>query len=73
MAQAKTARKDSTHGGRIRVRQVRSVIGRSAQFRNIVAVLGLGRIGATKEYTLSPALQGMINKVAHIIEVEHLK
>ena len=51
------------------VKQVRSTIGRPESQRKIVAALGLGRIGKTKELSDTPAVRGMIAKVSHLVEV----
>jgi len=54
---------------KIIVKQVKSVIGRPEAQRKIVAALGLGRIGKTKEITDSPAVRGMVAKVSHLVEI----
>ena len=32
--------------------------------------LGLGRIGRKKEHKLTPATQGMLNAVAHLVDIQ---
>lgn len=54
---------------KIVLKQVKSLIGRPESQRKIIAALGLGRIGKTKEINDSPAVRGMIAKVEHMIEV----
>lgn len=54
---------------KIVVKQVKSLIGRPESQRKIVAALGLGRIGKTKELSDSQAVRGMIAKVSHLVEV----
>lgn len=54
---------------KIVLKQVKSLIGRPESQRKIVAALGLGRIGKTKELTDTPAVRGMIAKVSHLVEV----
>lgn len=54
---------------KIVVKQVKSLIGRPESQRKIVAALGLGRIGKTKELNDSQAVRGMIAKVSHLVEV----
>ncbi len=56
--------------GRIRVRQVRSTIGSTKRQRATIRGLGLGRIGRVRELEDTPAVRGMIRKVAHLVEVE---
>ena len=54
---------------KIIVKQVRSVIGRPSVQRKVVAALGLGRIGKTREIEDTPAVRGMVAKVSHLVEV----
>jgi len=54
---------------KITITQVRSIIKRPRDQKDTLKSLGLGRIGKTRELTLNPQIQGMINKVAHLIKV----
>ncbi len=54
---------------KIVVKQVKSVIGRPEDQRKVVAALGLGRIGKTKELGDTPAVRGMVAKVSHLVEI----
>lgn len=54
---------------KIVVKQVKSLIGRPETQRKIVAALGLGRIGKTNELADTPTVRGMVDKVAHLVEV----
>ncbi len=54
---------------KIIVKQVKSLIGRPESQRKVVAALGLGRIGKTKELSDTPAVRGMIAKVSHLVEI----
>jgi large subunit ribosomal protein L30 len=65
-AKKKTAEKT------LRVRQVRSVIGRPHDQRATVRALGLKRINDTAEHVDTPAIRGMIFKVKHLVEVEDI-
>jgi large subunit ribosomal protein L30 len=60
-------------GVKVKVKQTRGLAGRSKDFRKIVTALGLGKIGAEREFTLNPALAGMIQKVEHIVNIEVVK
>lgn len=51
------------------VKQVKSLIGRPESQRKVVAALGLGRIGKTKELADTPAVRGMVAKVSHLVEI----
>ncbi len=56
----------------LRVRQIRSVVGRPAEQRRTVRALGLKRINDVAEHHDTPAIRGMIFKVKHLVEVEEL-
>lgn len=54
---------------KIVLKQVKSLIGRPESQRKIIAALGLGRIGRTKELPATDSVLGMVKKVRHLIEV----
>ena len=54
---------------KIIVKQVKSIIGRPEYQRKVIAALGLGRIGKTKEVNDTPSIRGMIARVSHLVEV----
>jgi len=53
----------------MKIRLVRSVIGRPKDQVETVKALGLKRIGDTRELADTPALRGMVTKVKHLLEV----
>ena len=55
---------------KIKVTLVKSKFGRGARQLACVHGLGLRRINQTVELEDTPAIKGMINKVAHLIRVE---
>jgi large subunit ribosomal protein L30 len=57
---------------KLKVTQVKSVIGRPAGQRATVRALGLKRINDTVEQTDTPVIRGMIFKVKHLVKVEEL-
>ena len=57
---------------KIRVKQVRSGIGRIEKQKRTLHALGLHKINQTNELEASPAVLGMVEKVKHLIEVEEL-
>ena len=57
---------------RVKITQVRSTIKRPQRQKATIEALGLGRINKSVEKELSPSIEGMINKVSHLIRVEHL-
>jgi len=54
----------------LKVTQVRSTIGRLPNHKACVAGLGLRRMHHTVEVEDTPAVRGMINKVAYLLKVE---
>ncbi len=54
----------------LKVTQIKSAIGQNPHNRGTLRSLGLGRIGKTNEIEESPALAGMLRKVAHLVQVE---
>ena len=55
---------------KIKVKLVKSTNGRLEKHRACVRGLGLRRIGHTVEVEDTPAVRGMINKVAYLLQVE---
>ena len=53
----------------ITIKQVRGLIHRPESQRKIVKALGLGRIGKTREINDTPAVRGMVARVAHLVEI----
>jgi large subunit ribosomal protein L30 len=54
----------------LRITQVRSAIGESRKHRGTLRALGLRRIGTVVEHKRSPALDGMLEHVRHLVRVE---
>lgn len=54
----------------VRLRQVRSAIGYRHDQLATLRGLGLGRPGSSSELEDTPSVQGMINKVRHLLVVE---
>ena len=59
----------SGNAGKLRIKQVRSVIGYDKEQAKVVRGLGLRRIGHEVEVIDHPAMRGMIEKVRHIVTV----
>ena len=57
---------------KIRVTLVKSTIGQVQSVKGTVAALGLKKIRSSKELDDTPAIQGMIKKVAHLVKVENV-
>ena len=54
----------------VKVTQIGSPIGRKPGQRETLIGLGLNKMHRTSELENTPAVQGMIKKVAHLIKVE---
>ena len=57
---------------RVKLTQVKSVIDRSQKQKDTMRALGLKKINQSVEKEVSPQVQGMIDKVAHLITIEKL-
>ncbi|MGI6129296.1 MAG: 50S ribosomal protein L30 [bacterium] len=57
---------------KVKISLVRSPIGRPADQRATVKALGLRRLHQSVVHELTPAIQGMINKVQHLIQTENV-
>lgn len=60
----------SKKAGTVKVTQIRSPIGRPGDQRATLVGLGLNKMHKTRELENTPAVQGMIEKVRHLIRVE---
>ncbi len=54
----------------LRITQVKSAIGYSKKHKATIRALGITRMHQTVEQVDSPALRGMLSKVAHLVEIE---
>ncbi len=59
-------------GKRLRVTQTGSPIGRRKDQRQTLIGLGLNKMQRTRELEDTPAIRGMINKVAHLVRCEEI-
>ena len=57
---------------KIKVTLVKSTIGQVAAVKGTVAALGLKKIRSSKELEDTPAIQGMVAKVKHLVKVENI-
>ena len=57
---------------KIKVTLVKSTIGQVESVKATVAALGLKKIRSFKELEDTPAVQGMIKKVQHLVKVENV-
>jgi ribosomal protein L30, bacterial/organelle len=56
----------------LKITLVKSTIGCLSKQKATVEALGLHKIGSAKVHTDSPALQGMLKVVSHLVKVEEL-
>lgn len=57
---------------KIRIKQVRSSIGRPARQKRTLEALGLRKINHTREVVATPQVLGMVEKVKHLLTVEEI-
>ena len=57
---------------RIRVKQIKSVIGTPEDQKRTVRALGLKRINDVVEHDDTASVRGMVFKVKHLVEVEKI-
>ncbi len=57
---------------KVKVKQVKSTIGRLENQKRTVKALGLKKIGHTVEHADTPVIRGMINTVKHLVQVEDI-
>jgi len=57
---------------KIRVKLVRSTIGRKPEQRKTVKALGLGKLNSVVEKEVNPAVLGMVQSISHLVEVEEI-
>jgi large subunit ribosomal protein L30 len=55
--------------GVIRIKYVRSIVGRPATQRKVIEGLGLKRLNQVVERPDSPATWGQVRKVSHLVQV----
>ena len=58
---------------KLKITQVRSQIGTTAQQRKNLAALGLRKINQSVEHTDSAIIKGMLERVKHLVVVEEVK
>ena len=61
---------DTGKPGTVSVTQIRSPIGRPKDQRATLIGLGLNKMHRTRELEDTPAVRGMIRKVAHLVSVD---
>ena len=54
---------------KVKIKQTRSKINRPVDQKRTLEALGLKKIGQVVEHEMTPSIEGMINKVKHLITV----
>ncbi|MCE2439714.1 MAG: 50S ribosomal protein L30 [Candidatus Latescibacteria bacterium] len=57
-------------GGKLKITQVRSLISRNEKQRRTLTALGIRRIRHSVVHDDTAQIRGMVNTVAHLVEVE---
>ncbi len=57
---------------KIKVTLIKSTIGQVDSVKGTIASLGLKKIRSSKEFDDTPAIQGMLVKVKHLVKVENV-
>jgi large subunit ribosomal protein L30 len=58
---------------KVKVTYTKSAIGYQQNQKDTLRALGLRQLGHSVEHTLTPAIKGMLAKVAHLVKVEEVK
>jgi len=54
---------------KVKIKQIRSKINRPVDQKKTLEALGLKKIGQVVEHEMTPSIEGMINKVKHLITI----
>lgn len=57
--------------GKVKLKQVKSIIGASRRQKDTIKALGLGKINREVEHEATPQIIGMVNKVNHLITADY--
>ena len=57
---------------KLRIKLIKSIIGRKKEQIDTVKALGLKKIGSVVEKEDTPQIRGMINKISFMLEVEEI-
>lgn len=55
---------------KIRIKQVRSAIGRTKTQKRTLEALGLKKLNQVVEHEATPSILGMVSAVSHLLEVQ---
>jgi len=66
------AKRKQSGGGKLEIKQVRSVSGRPEKQRRTLRALGLTKNQTSVIQQDTPAIRGMINQIPHMLEVREI-
>jgi large subunit ribosomal protein L30 len=69
MMEKKKATAKPASAKKLRIRQVRSIIGGTEKQRSVLRSLGLRKMNQEVVHQSNPAIRGMINKIPHLLQV----
>ena len=58
---------------KVKIKQIKSTIKRLESQKRTLEALGLRKIGMEVEHELSPSINGMLNKLKHLVSVNEIK
>ena len=58
---------------KVKIKQIKSKIKRLESQKRTLIALGLRRIGMEVEHELTPSINGMIEKVKHLVSINEIK
>ena len=58
---------------KVKIKQIKSTIKILESQKRTLEALGLRKIGMEVEHELSPSINGMINKVKHLVSINEIK
>ncbi|WP_232835064.1 50S ribosomal protein L30 [Pleomorphovibrio marinus] len=57
---------------KVKITQIKSTIKRPKDQKATISALGLGKINKSVEVERTPQIQGMINKIGHLVKTEDI-
>ncbi len=57
---------------KIRIKQVKSSIGRTLRQKRTLEALGLKKMHQSVEHEMTPQIKGMVDKVLHLVIIEEI-
>lgn len=57
--------------GKVKLKQIKSIIGASQRQKDTMKALGLGKVNKEVEHEATPQIIGMVNKVSHLVTISY--